>query len=127
MKQPRDLALRFLALADRDIKTCRQLSEISDSDDEAIGFHAQQAIEKCLKAVLAGKAVPFRKTHDLMELVDLLNDRVQLTPPDINVLDQLNPFAVTFRYELLDLEPLNRHQLRKAVDAIRQWAEQHIE
>jgi HEPN domain-containing protein len=55
MKQPRDLALLYLALADRDLKTCRQLSEIADSDDEAIGFHAQQAIEKCLKAVLARK------------------------------------------------------------------------
>jgi HEPN domain-containing protein len=127
MKQPRDLALRFLALADRDIKTCRQLSEISDSDDEAIGFHAQQAIEKCLKAVLAGKAIPFRKTHDLVELVDLLKDRLQLTPPDVDVLDQLNPFAVTFRYELLDLEPVNRRQLRNALDAIRHWTEQHID
>jgi len=126
MKQPRDLALRYLALADRDLKTCRQLSEIADSDDEAIGFHAQQAIEKCLKAVLAAKAIPFRKTHDLVELVDLLKDRLHLTPPHIEMLDQLNPFAVTFRYELLDLEPVNRAQLRSAVETIRQWAEQQI-
>jgi HEPN domain-containing protein len=127
MKQPRDLALRFLALADRDMKTCRQLSEISDSDDEAIGFHAQQAIEKCLKAVLAGKAIPFRKTHDLVELVDILKDRLQLAPPHVDVLDQLNPFAVTFRYEFLDLEPVNRSQLLKALGAIRQWAERQID
>lgn len=126
MKQPRDLALRFLALADRDIKTCRQLSELPDSDDEAIGFHAQQAIEKCLKAILAGKAIPFRKTHDLVELVDLLQDRLQLTPPHVDVLDQLNPFAVTFRYDLLDLEPVNREQLRSVVETIRHWAERHI-
>ncbi|MDF0674092.1 MAG: HEPN domain-containing protein [Nitrospira sp.] len=127
MKRPRDLALRFLALADRDMKTCRQLSELPDSDDEAIGFHAQQAIEKCLKAVLAGKAIPFRKTHDLVELVDLLQDRLQLTPPHVEMLDQLNPFAVTFRYDLLDLEPVNRTQLRSGVEAIRRWAEQQID
>lgn len=126
MKQPRDLALLYLALADRDLKTCRQLSEIADSDDEAIGFHAQQSIEKCLKAVLAAKAIPFRKTHDLVELVDLLKDRLHLTPPHIEMLDQLNPFAVTFRYEFLDLEPVNRAQLRSAVETIRQWAEQQI-
>lgn len=127
MKQPRDLALRYLALADRDIKTCRQLSDISDSDDEAIGFHAQKAIEKCLKAVLAGKAIPFRKTHDLVELVDLLKDRLQLTPPHVDVLDQLNPFAVAFRYDFLDVEPVNRGQLRTVVDTLRHWAEQHID
>jgi HEPN domain-containing protein len=75
MKQPVDLARRFLVLADRDIKTVRQLAGIPESDDEAIGFHAQQAIEKCLKAVLALHEVPFRKTHDLAELVDLLRDQ----------------------------------------------------
>src|SRR5260370_27434149 len=52
MKHPVDLARRFLALADRDIKTLHLLTAVSDSDDQAIGFHAQQAIEKCLKAVL---------------------------------------------------------------------------
>ena len=127
MKQPRDLAFRYLALADRDLKTCRQLSEISDSDDEAIGFHAQQAIEKCLKAVLAAKAIPFRKTHDLVELVDLLKDRLHLAPPHAEMLDQLNPFAVTFRYEFLDLEPVNRGQLSSGVEAIQRWAEQQID
>jgi HEPN domain-containing protein len=126
MKQPRDLARRFLALADRDIKTCRQLSEIPDSDDEAIGFHAQQAIEKCLKAVLASKAIPFRKTHDLVELVDLLQDQLGLDPPNVDVLDHLNPFAITFRYDFLDLEPLDRSQLRKAIEEIRRWAENAI-
>lgn len=127
MKQPRDFALLYLALADRDLKTCRQLCDIPDSDDEAIGFHAQQAIEKCLKAILAGEAIPFRKTHDLIELVDLVKDRLFLTPPHIEMLDQLNPFAVTFRYEFLDLEPVNRSQLRSGVEAIRRWAEQQID
>jgi HEPN domain-containing protein len=126
MKQHLDLGLRFLALADRDLKTCRQLSELPDSDDEAIGFHAQQAIEKCLKAVLASNAIPFRKTHDLVELVDLLRDHLALDPPHLDVLDQLNHFAVTFRYDFLDLEPQNRHQLRNALDAIRKWADRNI-
>lgn len=44
MKQPRDLAQRYLAMADRDINTMRLLAPITESDDEAIGFHAQQAV-----------------------------------------------------------------------------------
>jgi hypothetical protein len=51
MKQAIDLARRFLALANRDVKTLRLLISAADSDDQAIGFHAQQAIEKYLKAV----------------------------------------------------------------------------
>jgi hypothetical protein len=31
------------------------------SPDEMIGFHAQQAIEKMLKAVLAAKAIQYRR------------------------------------------------------------------
>ena len=62
-----------------------------------------------------------------MELIDLLQDRLQLTPPHLDMLDQLTPFAVTFRYEFLDLEPVNRDQIRTVVETIRQWAEQHID
>lgn len=62
MKQPRDLAIRFLRLADRDIGALAALVHAEDVEDEPIGFHAQQAVEKCLKASLALHGVAFRKT-----------------------------------------------------------------
>ena len=34
-------------------------------------FHAQQAVEKVLKAFLCWHDVPFRKTHNLVELGDI--------------------------------------------------------
>ncbi len=40
MKQPRDLAERFLMLADRDVNTMRLLAGIEESEDEAIGFRS---------------------------------------------------------------------------------------
>lgn len=61
MKHPVDLARQFLTLADRDIGTFSLLAAVPDSDDQAIGFHGQQAIEKCLKAVLSARGLPFRK------------------------------------------------------------------
>ena len=45
------------------------------SEDQAIGLHAQQTVEKCLKAVLSAHQIAFRKTHDLVELIDLLRDK----------------------------------------------------
>ena len=75
MKQPRDLARRYLALAQRDARTLAVLVDSPGVDDEPIGFHAQQAVEKCLKAILALHGVAFRKTHDLDELLGLLEER----------------------------------------------------
>ena len=82
MKRPVDLARRFLAVADRDIKTLQLLIAAPESDDQAIGFHAQQAIEKCPKAVLSAYQIAFRKTHDLVELLDLLRDEERTLPPN---------------------------------------------
>lgn len=126
MKQPRDLAQRFLMLADRDAHTMLLLVDIEESEDEAIGFHAQQAVEKCLKAVLSFHQIPFRKTHDLGELIDLLGDAGKPVPPDADELDFLNPFAVTFRYDLLDIEAFDRKYAKKIVESIRRWAEHQI-
>jgi HEPN domain-containing protein len=39
--------------------------------DSIVGFHAQQAVEKSLKAVLAVKGVDFPFTHDIEGLVEL--------------------------------------------------------
>jgi HEPN domain-containing protein len=42
--------------------------------DEIIGFHARQAAEKLLKALLMAKNILYRRTHDLRELIDLIRD-----------------------------------------------------
>jgi len=127
MKQPIDLARRFLLLADRDIRTLQLLLVVPDSDDQALGFHAQQAIEKYLKAVLSANGVGFRKTHDLVELLDLLRDNGQTTPPNADSLDTLNPFAVTLRYDFFEVEAVDRDWISTAVEMVRVWAKSEIE
>ena len=119
MKRPVDLARRFLAVADRDIKTVHLLIATSESDDQSIGFHAQQAIEKCLKAVLSANQVAFRKTHDLVELLDFLREKGCKLPPDEDSLDALNPFAVTLRYDLFEAEPVDRDWIAQVVAGVR--------
>jgi HEPN domain-containing protein len=80
--------------------------------DEIFGFHAQQAVEKALKAWLALKGVTYSHTHDLMSLLEALEDSGE----DVTKLDDLidlNPFAVQYRYESLigDDETLDRDLL----------------
>ena len=127
MKHPVDLSRRFLAVADRDIKTLHLLIVASESDDQVIGFHAQQAIEKCLKAVLSAYQIAFRKTHDLVELLDLLRDKERTMPPNADSLDTLNPFAVTLRYDLFETDAVDRDWIAKAVADVRAWADTEVE
>jgi hypothetical protein len=116
MKRPEDLARRFLILADRDIRAFRKLSDDPEIDDEVVGFHAQQAVEKCLKAVLAKHRIE----------LDLLIQNNLPSPPLREGIDALGPFAVELRYDLMATEPLDREQASGVVAAVRDWAEQQV-
>jgi len=126
MKQPEDLARRFLALADRDIRAFLKLAGDPEIDDEVVGFDAQQAVEKCLKAVLAKHRVELRKTHDLQLLIELLTQHNLPSLPLREGIDALGPFAVEFRYDFMTTEPLDREQARTVVAGVRSWAEQQV-
>src|SRR5436853_2751568 len=77
--------------------------------DEVLGFNAQQAAETCLKAWIASLGKRYPRTHDLMSLIEELFDAGEDTS-DLDTLVDLNPFAVEYRYESLDLDDdtLNR-------------------
>jgi HEPN domain-containing protein len=80
-----------LAVIDRLIQTDPQ------AYTSTICFHAQQAVEKYLKALLAWKAVDFPRTHD----VDfLLAECRKVSPGQFDQIDlkSLTDFGVTMRY-----------------------------
>ena len=104
----RKLAEIFLLAAERDRQAFNKLSEDPDLHDSLAGFHAQQAVEKALKAVLAHAGIVFRRTHDIAELLDLPEDAGVTTPPYADRLDELNPYAVEIRYGLVEPSGLDR-------------------
>jgi HEPN domain-containing protein len=73
----------------------------ADLDDELIGFHAQQAVEKLLKAWLAHLGVDYPRIHSLGTLVEILGAHECTLPPELADVGQLTPFATVFRYEHL--------------------------
>jgi len=64
---------------------------------ETICFHAQQSVEKYIKAMLVLNMTDFPKTHDLQRLVDMLPKTVE-RPMSVAEMALLTPYAVTFRY-----------------------------
>ena len=67
-------ARRLLRLAQRDRTAFSALAAMSSVALAVACFHAQQAAEKALKAVLCLRGVGFRRTHDLEELAGALAD-----------------------------------------------------
>jgi len=87
--------------------------------DEIFGFHAQQAVEKCLKAWLASRSIDYPKRHDLMLLIQLLSDAGE-DVTGLSELVDLDSFAVQYRYETLasDEEELDRGGLLKEIQKL---------
>ena len=107
-----DLARNLLSSAQKDLKAIRNMTDSGIFADEVFGFHAQQAVEKTLKAwvALLGGQYPF--VHDL----DALLNTLQKLGADVDALRslvELNAFAVQFRYEAFESpdEPLDRRSV----------------
>ena len=101
----------------------RELAGNSEISDEIVGFHAQQAVEKYLKALMASRSLAQLRTHDIDQLGrELEVDGLDLPLPRSSMAE-LTVFAVPLRYEqLLDGEPLDREATVALVDEVGEWA-----
>lgn len=115
----REHAEEILEVARRDLRALRAMTAAESFPDEIFGFHAQQAVEKALKAWLASLSASFPKTHDLKRLIDLLREHGATTEGLDSFVD-LNAFAVQYRYESLysDEETIDRLQTVANIDAL---------
>ena len=94
-----DVIKRWIQKAEIDIKTARILIESEDPPTESICFHAQQAVEKLLKAYLTYMDTRAGKTHDIAALLEMCieKDR-EFENLDTEKLGNLTFYAVDVRY-----------------------------
>ena len=89
----------WIAKAEGDFATAeRELSATEQPNYDAVCFHAQQCVEKYLKAFLQEANIAFPRTHDLaglLALVTTLQPTWTAMTPDLNA---LSAFAVEGRY-----------------------------
>ncbi len=83
----------LLAAAKKDLRALQGMLNPAVFADEIFGFHAQQAVEKALKAWLAFLDVQYPRTHDLTLLLTLLEAHGQEVS-DFQDMTELNPYAV---------------------------------
>lgn len=94
---------------------------------EHLLFHAQQAAEKALKALLVhhGREVP--RIHDIARLLDLVRE-VLLVPSALDDAGLLTLYAVDLRYpaDLGEATPDEADEARRLATEVVVWAERCI-
>ncbi len=81
-------------------------------DDRPVGFHAQQGVEKAVKAALTLDGIDFPKTHDLEYLIGLADKHSIAMEPELESASWLTPWAAEFRYDDAPIETLDRKRRR---------------
>ena len=119
-------AERFLRLARRDQAAFAALLSTATVDPAVAIFHAQQAAEKTLKAVMCLHGLAYRRTHDLEELAGMLSDVGVLAPVAVRDLRCLTPYAVEFRYDDDAIHLISGDTAGALVGALLAWAEAEI-
>ncbi|WP_157265893.1 HEPN domain-containing protein [Azohydromonas aeria] len=113
----------LLEAARRDAVVFFKLVDDVEVHDSMLGFHAQQAIEKALKAVLSRHGVLVPRTHRIDQLLDVFQDGALPLPPHAQNLDEFNPYAVQARYGALDTGPLDRLLAAEWLKDVMDWAQ----
>ena len=109
------VAKEWIAKAENDLKNAAHTLKLgADCPTDTVCFHAQQCVEKYLKAFLVALEVVFPKTHDIETLVQLMpkHARVSLT---IEQQRRLTDYATVMRYP----GPYNPATLSEAKEAVK--------
>jgi len=114
--RPEQLKLikQWVEKAEEDFRTAEYLLVLKeDCPLNSICFHSQQCVEKYIKALLVYCSIQFPKTHDVVELLNLVPDNYR---PDLSIdaLALINRYAVDTRYPQ-DWEIITRQEAEESV------------
>ena len=93
-----DFVQDWMRKAEGGLKAAEHLLALEQQDYFTVAFHAQQAAEKFLKALLVRYQISFPKTHEIQQLLEL----AEAADPGIRLrlasAAALTPFGIEFRY-----------------------------
>lgn len=110
---PPDTAAEWMNRAKSDLAIAS--AEIEGVYLEDLCYHAQQAVEKSLKAILLARVGSFPYIHDLAELVNRIQQAGVQVPEPVRSAVALTEYAVGAQYPGLD-EPVTRSDWEEALN-----------
>jgi HEPN domain-containing protein len=132
MKRPEEVKREFVGQWLRkgagDLKIARYLLGGSPDLSYGAAFHAQQAAEKLLKAVLVWHQVEFAKTYDIGRILDLVRTADPTLADRVRDSTALTPYGVEVRYPGDQPEP-TREEARRALttaERVKEAVLQHL-
>jgi HEPN domain-containing protein len=100
-----ELTRGWLVKAQHDLATARKLAAGSDPYLDTAIYHCQQAAEKAIKGLLVLHGQRFEKVHNIQILLTQALPFAPQLSPLLEAAERLTPYATTFRYPGVLLEP----------------------
>jgi HEPN domain-containing protein len=101
----RELAGRWLQKATNDLITARQTLLLPEGPTDTVAFHAQQAVENALKALLTFNQFEFPKIHDLVRLMDIARTFLPSLEEYRAAFAEISNYSIQVRYPDESLGP----------------------
>jgi len=123
-RHPPDDPREWLNRAQSDLLLAKSYEEGIYLED--LCFHAQQAAEKAIKALLIRRGIEFPYVHDISELMTLLEGAGEFLPESIRKGETLTRFAVFTRYPGVS-PPVSHEEYEEALNLageIVQWVKE---
>lgn len=112
------IAREWIIKAENDLKIASHTLKMDRGcPTDAVCFHAQQCVEKYLKAFLVCKGIDFPKTHDIEHLVALLPESIWLRL-SIEEQRRLTAYATVTRYPG-EYEPIALDEAQQSIKLAR--------
>jgi HEPN domain-containing protein len=109
------LAKKWLAKAWHDLTAARVLFE-ADHYTDVIGAELQQAIEKTLKAYLAYDSKKIKKTHDLLEVYEMVSAYCYIDEIEIEYLAMASNFYKMEKYPIGNIEMPDKAEVARVLE-----------
>jgi HEPN domain-containing protein len=112
------VAREWVAKAENDLTNAVHTLKLGpDCPTDTVCFHAQQCVEKYLKAALVLNGISFPRVHNIEELIALMPESIR---PDLAAEDQerLTDFATVSRYPGT-YDPITLAEARRVVNVAR--------
>jgi HEPN domain-containing protein len=119
------VARLLLDKAAGDLGAATLLAQDQGQADHVVGLHAQQAVEKAIKAMLASVGTEIPRTHDIVYLVELARELGVTVPEEVATTEWLTPWAGAWRYDEQTAELDRPASLRAAAAAV-DWARSEL-
>lgn len=123
-----DIVRQWVQKAENDLANAANTLKMGKrSPTDTVCFHAQQCVEKYLKAMLVAQEIDFGRTHHISALLELLPEHLR---PILSIEEQalLTEYAVSTRYPG-DYEAIPLNEAKQAVRLarrVRQQARRHL-